>query len=482
MRHAQPFFAAALLATLAACAGDAPTAAVPRELEPAGGPALVMNSTTSRVVGYLPNWYTGSLDSIRYNKLTHVNYAFLEPTAAGGLTGINMSNDARLTSLVSKAHAAGTKVLISVGGWSGSDDSNFEPMANSSTARAAFVSNLVTFVGNYGLDGVDIDWEFPETSTDSANYALLMTALDTAMHNRGKLLTAAVAADSYYGSGIPTQAFANVDFLVLMAYDGGWPHSPYSYAEASLDYWSGRGLPQSKTVLGVPFYGNSSSGAQRAYRTIVRDDAQAPYKDLSNGWYYNGLATMKDKARLALQRGTGVGIWELTQDTTLAGISLLGAIHDVMNTTAVVYEDALGTGWANWSWGVTVNFANTSPVHLGSKSIAATYTQAWGGVYVHHGTGVSPTGLGRLEFYVHGGSAGGQDLVVQLGDTGGWRTMVAVGGYISGGSVAAGSWRRVSIPFSALGISTYAITDVVIQDDSGGAQPGFYVDQVQFLP
>lgn len=483
MRRTESFFAAALLAAVAACA-DAPTgpAAAGGEIGPGAGPALAMNAAASRVVAYLPTWYGGSLDSIRYDKLTHINYAFLEPTTSGGLTGISMSGDTRLTSLVQKAHAAGVKVLVSVGGWTGSDDSSFEPMAASSTARAAFVSNLVTFVGNYGLDGVDIDWEFPESGTEAASYALLMSELDTAMHSRGKLLTAAVAANGYYGSGVPGSVFGNVDFLVLMAYDGGTPHSTYAYAEASLDYWSGRGLPVSRTVLGVPFYGSNSAGTQKAYRSIVRDDAQAPYKDDSNGFYYNGVQTIKQKTVLSLQRASGVGIWEITQDTTLAGISLLGAIHEAMNGTRVVYDDALGAGWQNWSWDVTVNFAATSPVHLGSKSVAATFTGAWGGVYLHHGTGISPSGLGRLEFYVHGGTSGGHNLVVYLGDTAGWRTMVAVNSYVAGGSVAAGAWRRVSIPLSALGITSYAITDLVIHDNSGGAQPVFYVDQLQFLP
>jgi GH18 family chitinase len=481
MRCNKPFFALALLATLAACE-DAPTGTNPREIGPGTQPRLAMNATSSRVVGYLPTWYTGSLDSIRFNKLTHVMYAFVEPTATGGLTGIPMSGDARLTSLVQKAHAGGAKVLISIGGWSGSDDSNFEPMAASSTARAAFVSNVVTFVTNYGLDGADIDWEFPEYGTEATNYALLMSELDPAMHSRGKLLTAAVAANDWYGKGVPSSVFNNVDFLMPMAYDGGLPHSPYSYAVESLDYWSGRGLPQGKTVLGVPFYGNDSTGNQKAYRHIVRVDATAPSKDLSNGWHYNGISTMKQKTALSLQRASGIGIWEVTQDTSAAGISLLGAIHEVMNTAKVVYDDALTTGWANWSWGTTVSFANSSPTYMGSKSISATYTAAWGGLYAHHNTGVSPAGLTKLEFYVHGGSAGGQQLIVQLADTGGWRTMVPVNSYIGGGSVAAGTWRKVSMPLSALGITSLAITDLVIQDNSGGAQPTFYVDQIQFVP
>jgi GH18 family chitinase len=483
MRWNLPLAAAGLCVALAACT-DVPTSAVPGTQPPRGvAPPLAMNASSARVVGYLPEWYGGSLDSIRYDKFTHLMYAFVVPTSTGALTGVPMSGNTKLAGVVQRAHAANTKVLISIGGWNGGDDSGFRQMSASSTARATFVSNVVTFIGNYGLDGVDIDWEFPNTSAESSSYATLMADLDTALHSRGKLLTAAVPADAYYGDSIRSQVFNNVDFLFLMAYEDSPPHSPYSLAVSSLNYWRDtRGLPQSKTVLGVPFYGDSADTRQKAYRKIVAADAQAPYKDSSGGYDYNGLQTMKDKTTLSLQRASGVGIWEITQDTSLAAISLLSAIHDVMNATKVVYDDARGPGWANWSWGATVDYAATSPVHLGSKSIAVTYTAAWGGLYLHGNTGVSPSGLSKLEFYVHGGTAGGQQLALYLGDTGGSLPIVPLDSYVTGGSVAAGAWRKVSIPLSALGVTSNAITDLVIQDDAGGAQPTFYVDQIQFVP
>jgi len=483
MRWNGSFLAAALLAALAACS-DAPTSALPDGAPPpaAAGPRATMNPTTSRVVGYFPTW-AGAVDSVPYSKLTHIHYAFVDPTAAGGLTGVAMSGDARLDSLVQRAHAAGVKVLIAVGGWSGGNDTPFVQMAASSTARAAFVARLDTFVTNYGLDGVDIDWEYPDPNTSEAtNYATLMSELSTAMHGRGKLLTAAVVAKGWYGPGIPSQVFGYVDYMVLMAYDGGTPHSPYSYAVASLDYWSGRGLPQSKTVLGVPFYGRDANG-EKPYREIVAADSDAPYADASGGYNYNGIATMKQKTVLALQRGTGVAIWELTQDTR-GSTSLLGAIVDVMNTaqSPAVYGDALASGWEDWSWDATVGFAATSPVQSGTRSIAVTPTAAWGALYLHHDA-FSPAGLARLEFYIHGGTSGGQDLVVYVEDaSGASHPQVAVGSYTAGGSVAAGTWRKVSIPLSALGVTYHAITEVAIMEDSGGAQPTFYVDGLQFVP
>jgi|GEM_PF-930365 len=489
MRWHQPLFAAALLAALAACTDDTPTGpggAGPHD----AGPRLSMNATTSRVVGYFPTW-DGSVSAIQYGKLTHIDYAFALPTSSGGLTGIAMSGNARLDSLVQLAHANGVKVLISVGGWSSTNDATFASLAASSTARAAFVSNVSTFIGNYGLDGVDIDWEYPDAGTaEATNFASLMGQLSTAMHNSGKLLTAAVAADRYWGDGILSSVFGYVDFVTIMAYSRDEvPHSPYWYAVSALDYWAGRGLPQSKTVLGVPFYGTNSSGVDMPYRTLVHNDATAPSKDLSNGYYYNGLSTMQQKTTLGLQRGSGVGIWELSNDTT-GSISLLQAIQDAMNSTVpsydytkVVYDEAPGGGWDDWSWSVTLNFAGTSPVHGGSKSIAVTYTAAWGGMYLHYDFGVPPTGVSKLEFWIHGGTAGGQRMIVQVGEPGeNWLTYVQLNSYNACGTVMANTWCKVSIPLSALGVTTNPITELQIQDDSGGAQPTFYLDDIRFVP
>ncbi|HEX6368748.1 MAG TPA: glycosyl hydrolase family 18 protein [Longimicrobium sp.] len=492
MRWTQPLLTAALVASLAACVDDSsPTAAAPGGETPRGvAPALAMNATTSRVVGYFP-YYSGSAASIPYSKFTHINYAFIDPLSDGSLTGVAMDGNARLDSLVTLGHAAGVKVLISVGGWSGGDDSGFSQMAASSTARANFVSNLVTFVNNYSLDGVDIDWEFPSDATESANFSTLMSALDTAMHSRGKMLTAAVAAGSYYGQWIGSDVFNYVDYLFLMAYSSGTPHSSWNLAVSSLDYWRDvRGLPQGKTVLGVPFYGKSSGGGDLSYRALVRSDAQAPYKDDSNGYYYNGLQTIKNKTVLSLQRGSGVGIWEITQDTSATGISLLNAIVDTMNApvppydnTKIIYDDARATGWNDQSWNVTLDWASTTQAFQGTRSIATTYTAAWGGIYLRHSTGASRTGLTKLEFWVHGGTAGGQDISVQIGDAAGWfQQEVAVDSYIQNGAVAAGTWRKVSIPLDSLGANANPIARIEIQDESGGTQPTFYVDWIRIVP
>ena len=274
-----------------------------------------------RVVGYMPSW-SGDVSTIQYDKLTHINYAFALPTPEGGLAPVE--NEPKLADLVASGHQNGVKVLISIGGWNDGDDSAFHALAATEETRTAFADTVAAYVTSHDLDGADIDWEYPE-DTVASEYTDLMSKLAERLHPEGKLVTAAVSASSWGSGGITPAAYALMDYLLLMAYDGGdgAEHSPYEYAVAALDFWLGtKGLPPEQAVLGIPFYARPS---WTPYRTIVMADATAAFRDETNGDYYNGIPTVQAKTALALDRASGVMMWELSQDT-LDDTSLLGAI------------------------------------------------------------------------------------------------------------------------------------------------------------
>src|SRR6185369_17235365 len=149
-----------------------------------------------------------------------------------------IDNASKLSSLVSTGHANNVKVLISVGGWNNGDDSAFRSFASTSSGRTTFTNNIINFVNQYNLDGVDIDWEYPDAGTEPANYTSLMTQLSTEMHNRGKLLTCAVVGNDSTGDRVQSTVFSKVDSLNIMAYDANsYQHSTYTYATQCLDYW-----------------------------------------------------------------------------------------------------------------------------------------------------------------------------------------------------------------------------------------------------
>ena len=291
-------------------------------------PSLEKSPTSSpsrfRVIAYVTEAIVPSV--VPYDKLTHINYAFLIPNEDG--TFLALLNDWKIGELVKLAHQQNVQVLISVGGWGW--DRQFEKMAANITTRAAFIQNLVRIIEDHQFDGADIDWEYPDPGTSSQNFLALMLELRAALP-KDSLLTAAVVALGEHGPGIPAESFARMDFVNIMAYDNaGEQHSSFDYAESALDYWLGRGLPPGKATLGVPFYARPT---EISYAKIVKDDPAAAQLDSTNYYgiqiNYNGIPTIQAKTRLALQRGSGIMFWTLENDAT-GDLSLLAAIHQVV--------------------------------------------------------------------------------------------------------------------------------------------------------
>jgi GH18 family chitinase len=275
-----------------------------------------------RVVGYLTEAAVPAV--IQYDKLTQLNFAFLIPNADGSFQPLG--NSWKLGLIVELAHQHGVKVLISVGGW-GWDD-QFEALAADPAARTLFVNGLVQLVDQYQLDGVDIDWEYPDAGASAGHFLSLMQELRQAFPAL-ELLTAAVVALGKNAEGIPTASFSLMDYVNIMVYDGEGPnHASMQYAQDALDYWlNERGLPQDKAVLGVPFYAKPDG---TPYSRIVASDPAAAVADSFkyNGSLvnYNGIPTIQQKTRLALARASGIMIWSLEMDSN-DKYSLLEAIN-----------------------------------------------------------------------------------------------------------------------------------------------------------
>lgn len=57
------------------------------------------------------------------------------------------------------------KLLISIGGWTYS--SNFAPGTSTPEKRQKFADSAISILENYGLDGIDVDWEYPTSDTEA---------------------------------------------------------------------------------------------------------------------------------------------------------------------------------------------------------------------------------------------------------------------------------------------------------------------------
>ena len=281
---------------------------------PASPPFVILAYATDGIVA----------DIIPYNQLTHINYAFLTPKSDGTFNPIN--NGWKLKQITTIGREQNVRVSIAVGGWGW--DAQFEEMAANPESRSAFVQNLKAFVDEYQLDGADIDWEYPDAGQSSQNFFTLIKELRDAMPDK-LLTTAVVAYGDNNGLGIPTESFELFDFVNVMTYDG-LDHGSMEQYEKGLAYWSERGLPKEKIVMGVPFYGDPNM----PYFKLVQDDPAAAQMDTydyyGTTFHYNGIPTIQAKTHIAMDKANGIMFWALDHDAQ-GELSLVNAIHQTVH-------------------------------------------------------------------------------------------------------------------------------------------------------
>jgi chitinase len=234
------------------------------------------------VVGYYTEWryYALPPSKLPFDKLTHINYAFgrIDPNTFG-ITGFSSNI---LSDVANYAHKNNVKILLSIGGWSGSEF--FTKMTSSIVNMKAFVQSVVETVNYYELDGIDIDWEYPgregynnnpDLANDTPNYLILLKKLRDALGDE-KLITGAVSSTPFQQNGVVLNDLSEFafyfNFINIMAYDfsGNWSyltshHESFDIPEKghrfsfknSIQNWVNKGFPPEKIVVGVGAYGRS---------------------------------------------------------------------------------------------------------------------------------------------------------------------------------------------------------------------------------
>jgi GH18 family chitinase len=295
-----------------------------------------------KVVAYVPNWIDTStfVETIDYEKLTHINIAFENPANDDGDLTFNKANEA----LIASAHNHHIPVLVSIGGGSASENKKlcaryFDLL--STTKRGVFVAIIAAYLVEHNFDGLDVDIEGPAINDD---YGVFIESLAKELKPKDKLLTAALSR-GYGGSKVPSAVFEHFDFINIMAYDATGPwnrkaagqHSSLQFSRENVAYWLNRGLPRSKAVLGVPFYGYGFGEAYRnrdyPYSAILSAYSGADQLDeIGNTIWYNGIPTIKAKCQYAVDEGlAGIMIWSLDNDVR-GEHSLLSAIDRVLKS------------------------------------------------------------------------------------------------------------------------------------------------------
>ncbi|EJD01206.1 glycoside hydrolase [Fomitiporia mediterranea MF3/22] len=277
------------------------------------GPAFATHIQSIKgplVSAYYPGWAANVLspENIDMSRLDWLDFAFGTPDEN---FNINIDDADVLNRLVSAAHSQGTKVKLSIGGWT--DSKYFSTACADSDSRSTLVNNIVDVYNQYNLDGIDIDWEYPgqqgnggnEVSPDdSANFLKMLKLLRSNLPD-GARITAAVQDVPFAGpDGNPmddVSEFASVlDWVNIMNYDvfsssaNPGPNGPLDNgcndssqpqfnAVAAVKQWTDANFPASHLMLGVPFYGylSDSSATQLQHRKRSLSRRQVPQVPLN---------------------------------------------------------------------------------------------------------------------------------------------------------------------------------------------------------
>ena len=326
-----------------------------------------------------------SYTSLHYTNKPNVNYtthiiiscAELVEDEQGHLTNFQLVNGTygqqRFKPIVDlKQKKPELKVMLSFGEFS----NKFSRMIASAADRKKFAQNCLKFCQDNNLDGIDLDWEFPGSSSgsdpmhDVDNFTELVKDLRAAFGDSLLLGIAGAIKDKTPKSGGGwmyidlTAVEPYVNFISLMNYDFCQAPSPHNAIKASGHYWDiertwnnykNANFPAHKLNMGVAFYGRHSydgsvtDGGELFYDEIVMRLKTQPsiYKSIFNkSWSvpvlykysqmwcsYDDPRSIALKGEWALERGMG-GImhWQVRGDNST--LDLQKACWKAMNKQA----------------------------------------------------------------------------------------------------------------------------------------------------
>jgi len=327
-------------------------------------------TTDNRIVGYWMQWAQYDREyvpgDIPTDQVTHLQYAFMRPESDGTISGLGGTSAQKylfpqswhdgITTFGDISSNTDVTCLISIGGWS--DSENFSDVALNESSRQTFAEECVRIVREAGVDGVDIDWEYPGggghpdntvREGDQERFTKLIQAcrdaLDAAGEEDGReyKLTAAMVSGGAKAEGLDHGTLSNLfDFVSVMTFDmrGGFsdytghasplfqnPNDPSSKAStfnvsSGVSWYVDKGWDASQLNIATPFYGRSFASVEPPS---------------------NGLGNGTDDGLFQSFSGTGEG--SFPPDTSASGIYDYWDLSTVGTARATGQVDLSSSAW-----------------------------------------------------------------------------------------------------------------------------------------
>lgn len=238
-------------------------------------------------------------------------------------------NEAFLDLVTAAMRKLNPNVRLTIGIGSGSGNQTF--LTAISANKDKFISNIIDFCKRHDLDGVDFDYEFPQTKSDFENFDKFLIEIKAEMVK--KLKPNAILACAFGTRDIKytKEAIASIDYVNCMTYDifdqDGYHSSFWGGCAQGGTYLESVGFKKEQIVLGIPFYGTQIDALMEQY--LYRDLKNisfyrnvyevTDYLGKPTSAYFNSPSMVRDKTAFALLAGyAGVMTWHSTIDVKLS--------------------------------------------------------------------------------------------------------------------------------------------------------------------
>lgn len=319
---------------------------VPMLRKSGGSPALV-----KKVYGWHPYWASKSAyATYDYGALTHIAFFSYETdTATGSYLNVH---EWQTTPIVEYAHQQGVKVTLTVTNFG---YTNNDKLLSDTAKQQRMINTLIALLQMRNGDGVNFDLESVNGS-QRENLVSFMRRASTqikAQLPNAEISMATPAVD--WRNGWDFAQLAQIcDYLIVMGYDYYYSSSPTAGPVAplagesynvtlSVETYLNAGVPSSKLLLGVPWFGFDwpvQSSARKAARTgtassrtyAIAEQMASLYGktfdaltkvpwfsyQIGTDWrqvWYDDTASLSAKYALVNSRALGgIGIWALSYD------------------------------------------------------------------------------------------------------------------------------------------------------------------------